>query len=97
MEVLGTFPDHVFGYGLGQGGQFALAALTRLVAEAGQALGLPTVKPMVNRDAANRKDCRQLRDSVSFGRKQQALASATGHRVGIRCMDVFQLSRFIGC
>ena len=83
-QVLGVGFHEAFEHGPGNGGQGALASLAGLVAQAGLAGGLPAVEPMVNRDAAHRKDDHQLPDGVPFGREQQALAAPSNNLVFTR-------------
>ena len=47
LQVLGIIPDQFFEHGLRDGGQCAFAAFARPVPQAGQAFGLPAVKPVV--------------------------------------------------
>ena len=58
VQILWVVPDQVVHHGRGKGGQFAFATFAGLVSQTGLALALPTVKPVINRDAANRKNTR---------------------------------------
>lgn len=95
VKVLRVIPDQLFHHGGLKRGQLALASLAGSVLESGWALGLPVVKPMINRDAANRENTGKLLNCMALRGKQQALAPPTSHLIRAGGVHLFQLSRLV--